>query len=96
MTLILPAAKLQSNGNDKSSPISVIYSFLLCLKKKFEEMRVTGLLALGGAMALNFEELSYNKLKGAFSKVSLTTWSSRSSLHNGPVRGPDSGIFGTF
>ena len=52
-------------------------------------MRISGLLALGGAMALNFEELSYNKLKAAFTKVSLTTWSTRSSVHNDPVRGPD-------
>ena len=33
-------------------------------------MRVLGLLALGGAMGLNFEDLGYNKLKSAFSKVS--------------------------
>ena len=33
-------------------------------------MRVLGLLALGGAMGLNFEDLSYSRLKSAFSKVS--------------------------
>ena len=49
-------------------------------------MRVLGFLAIGGAMALNFEELSYNKLKGAFSKVSLTTRSTRSSVENGPTQ----------
>ena len=32
-------------------------------------MRLFGLLTLGGAMALNFEDLSYENLKGAFSKV---------------------------
>ena len=34
-------------------------------------MRVLGLLALGGAMGLKFEDLSYTKLKSAFSKVSF-------------------------
>ena len=35
-------------------------------------MRLFQFLTLGGAMALNFEDLSYSKLKGAFSKVKLT------------------------
>ena len=35
-------------------------------------MRLFQFLTLGGAMALNFEDLSYSNLKGAFSKVQLT------------------------
>ena len=32
-------------------------------------MKTFGLLALGGAMGLQFEDLSYDNLRGAFSKV---------------------------
>ena len=34
-------------------------------------MKTFGLLALGGAMGLKFEDLSYNNLRDAFSKVRL-------------------------
>jgi len=40
-------------------------------------MRLFGLLTLGGAMALNFEDLSYENLKGAFSKVVPRVYSNR-------------------
>ena len=35
-------------------------------------MKTFGLLALGGAMGLKFEDLSYNNLRDAFSKVRLS------------------------
>ena len=35
-------------------------------------MKLFQFLTLGGVMSLNFEDLSYTKLKGAFSKVKLT------------------------
>ena len=36
---------------------------------KISKMKTVGLLALGGAMGLKFEDLSYNNLRDAFSKV---------------------------
>ena len=36
-------------------------------------MKTFGLLALGGAMGLKFEDLSYNNLRDAFTKVK-TFW----------------------
>jgi len=36
---------------------------------KSAKMKTVGLLALGGAMGLKFEDLSYNNLRDAFSKV---------------------------
>ena len=47
-------------------------------------MRVLGLLALGGAMGLSFEDLSYSKLKSAFSKVSFCLSRSKVGIH-GPT-----------
>ena len=37
-------------------------------------MKTFGLLALGGAMGLKFEDLSYNNLRDAFSKVRQFLW----------------------
>ena len=37
--------------------------------KRKKKMKTFGLLALGGAMGLQFEDLTYDNLRGAFSKV---------------------------
>ena len=40
-------------------------------------MKTVGLLALGGAMGLKFEDLSYDNLRASFSKVRQDFWDSR-------------------